>query len=237
MLLVGCVGESGVEYDCRSIASLWSCVKGSTTLITEDIYLSGYVVANDKFGELNKTIVVADDSGGVAIDIDMEDIDLHYPLYSKVVIRCAGLWLGRVGPKLILGAEPTANLVVDRISFSEVGNYLSSLPYNDNTPSLRQHKVAELGYRDMLRRISLSDLHIIDEERGSQWADLDTVTGRFRTSIRHFCQDGDTLRVVVDGNCRYANEDIPSTNLRLSGILDWYNGSLALRIINHSIYL
>lgn len=235
LLFVGCNDEDGVEHSYNSIASLWSYVERGTMPLTEDIYLCGYVVANDKLNELRGAIVVADSSGGVVVEVDMEDVDRHFPLYSRVEVRCSGLWLANVGPKLLLGAEPASSSVVDDIPASMVGNYLSLLPHNEDTPSLRTCNVAELGYRDILSRVVVSNLRLVDDEVGLCWTDLDTLTGRRITTVRHLCQDGDTLRVVVDGDCRYASEYIPATDLRLSGILDWYQADVALRIINHGI--
>lgn len=235
LTLVGCSGEEGGEYHYQSIASLWSYARRGTTLITDDIYLSGYVVANDKLDELRRAIVVADGSAGVVVEVDMDDTQRHIPLYSRVAIRCAGLWLGSVGPKLILGTEPLGESVVNLIPSAKVGNYITILSYDENTPTLRSCKVAELGYRDMLCRVAVADLRLVEEEWGMRWAALDSLTGRCIATVRHFCQGGDTLRVVTDGHCRYALEYIPTSNLRLSGILDWYDADLALRIINHAI--
>jgi hypothetical protein len=233
---IGCCDvEDATIGDYRSIASLWSYARRGTVQITEDIYIEGYVVANDKYGELSKAIVVADDSAGGAIEIDMDDINHHFLLNDEIVVRCAGLWLGRVGPKLYLGAEPMGDWVVDKIPTSKVGNYLFALPHNDNTPTFRQRKVAELEYRDVLSYVAIDGVALVAEEQGSCWADIDADTQHPITTIRHFHRDGDTIRVITDGNCIYATEYIPTFNLRLSGILDWYDGDFALRIINHGI--
>lgn len=235
--LVACGREDDTaHYDYQSITSLWRYAGRGTVLITDDIYLCGVVVANDRFGELARAVVVEDESGGVVVEVDMDDTQHHFPLYSRVVIRCAGLRLGSIGPKLLLGAEPMGDYPVDRIPATKVGNHICVLEENNNTPTHRQRRVAELGYCDVLRSISVANLCIVDEERYSMWADQDTLTGRCCTSLRHFCQEGDTLRVVVDANCSYALEDIPATIIGLSGILDWYGDDMALRIVNHSIY-
>ena len=236
-LLLGVTGCRSEVFspDDSSVASLWSYVRRSTVAITDDIYISGHIVANDLYGELNKAIVVADDSGSVLIDVDMDDTARLYPLYSRVSVRCSGLWLGTIGPKLLLGAEPLGDFVVDRIPATRVQNYLSVLPDNDNTPTLRRRKIAELEYRDVLGYVAIDGVALVAEEQGMLWADVDADTQRPVTTVRHFHCNGDTLRVVTDAKCHYASEPIPTHSLCLSGILDWYNGDFALRIINHGI--
>lgn len=231
---VGCSREEGDAEYC-SIASLWSYTRGATVTIADDIYVSGYVVANDFFGELNRAIVILDDSGGVVVEVDMDDCAQLYPLFSRVSVRCSGLSLGTVGPKLLLGAQPMGEFVVDRIPAKKVQNYIANLPDNDNTPTLRRRSIAELEYRDVLSYVAIDGVALVADEQGSYWADIDADTQHPITTIRHFHRDGDTIRVITDGNCIYATEYIPTFNLRLSGILDWYDGDLALRIINHGI--
>ncbi|MBO7281771.1 MAG: hypothetical protein J6U73_00015 [Alistipes sp.] len=230
---IGCSGSEDIGGNYHSIASLWSYVRRGTVQITEDIYLCGYVVANDKFGELNRAIVVADDSAGVVIEIDMDGIEYCYPLYSKVQIRCSGLWLGTIGPKLMLGAEPIGDFVVDRVPSSRVSNYITLLPENSDTPTFRRRRVAELGYRDMLNYIVVENLRLVDSEHGVCWTDNDPATGLPITTVRHFCQGGDTLRVVTAAESQYATEYIPTSSIFISGILDWYDGDIAMRIVGH----
>lgn len=233
---IGCCDvEDATIGDYRSIASLWSYARRGTVQITEDIYIEGYVVANDKYGELSKAIVVADDSAGVVVELDMADVELRFPLYSRVMVRCSGLWLGVVGPKLLLGAEPMGEYVVDRVPGSRVLNHIVALPISHDTPTIRHRSVAELEYRDMLSYVAVKGVRLVDSEIGKWWADIDSLSGRPTTTLRQFVQEGDTLRVVTDARCHYATEYIPTSPLIISGILDWYDGDIALRIIAHSI--
>lgn len=235
LVAIGCRGSEEAVVESRSIASLWSYVRRETVLITEDISLRGYIVANDKYGELQRAIVVEDGSAGVMVELDMEDVELCLPLYSRVELHCAGLWLGAVGPKLMLGAEPMGDFVVDRIPASKALNHISVLRENSDTPTIGRRSIAELGYRDMLRYVSVAGIHLVDSEQGSLWTDVDSLTGRPITSVRHFVDGDDTLRVVTDARCHYATDYIPTLKLVISGVLDWYDGDIALRIIGRNI--
>ncbi len=232
---IGCRGSEEAVVESRSIASLWSYIGRETVLITEDISLRGYVVANDKYGELRRAIVVEDGSAGVMVELDMEDVELSIPLYSRVEVNCSGLWLAAVGPKLMLGAEPMGDFVVDRIPASKALNHISVLRESSDTPTIARRSIAELGYRDMLRYVSVAGLRLVDSEHGTLWTDVDSLTGRPITSVRHFVDANDTLRVVTDARCHYATDYIPTLELIISGVVDWYDGDIALRIIGRNI--
>ena len=235
LLLFSCSGRDVVEADSSSIASLWRYARGGTVLLAEDITLSGWVVANSKYGELRKAIVVADHSGGVMIELDMDDTHTLYPMYSRVEISCSGLWLGVVGPKLILGAEPSDEFVVDRISATEAQNRIALLTYNNDTPTCRHRRVAELEYHDVLSYVAIEGIRIIEAERGCCWADIDSLSKEPQTTLRYFAQGEDTLRVLTDAHCLYATEAIPTAEVDVRGILDWYDGDIALRISDRYI--
>ena len=236
--IVGCSDNLPDDYISGyvSVSYLRSCLRQSTTLITDDIYLSGVIIANDKYGELTKTVVVSDDSGGVAIDLDIEDIEARYPLFSSVRVRCSGLWLGSVGAKLVLGAEPTGEYIVDRIAEDRVYNHLFVTTIN-GTPAPRRKSISELEYSDVMSMVIVDNLTPIAEEHGLRWTDIDLQSGRAVTAVRHLTDGQDTLRVVTTKDCQYAKESIPTLPMRLYGVLDWYGGDMALRVINHGIVI
>lgn len=234
-LLLSCSDSEDIRREYGSIASLWRYVDDGTQLITDDVRLCGTVVANDAYGEFNKAIVVVDESGGVMIELDMEDIHHYYPLHSVVEVCCSGLWLGRVGPKLILGAEPTEEYVVDRIPAQVAQNRVKVLYKNNDTPTIRLRKIAELEYRDVLSCIELEGLCLVDSELGVSWGDMDSLTNRYITTVRHFVQDSDTLRVVTAAECHYAADPIPQTELYVRGVVDWYDNDIALRVVGYRV--
>lgn len=234
LLIVGCSDDSVVtKCDVCSVAYLWSYVEGRSVVIPDDISIEGLIVANDKFGELNNAIVVADDSGGVAVEIDMDNIDDVLPLYSRVRLTCSGLAIACNGAKLILGAEPKGEWVVDRIPESMALNYIHVLSDSNPYISIKHRRIDELSYSDILTLVSIDDIIPIEVERGLRWTNLES--GRSVTTVRHFTDGRDTLRVVIDAECQYASEPIPIMPTCLYGILDWYQGDIALRVVNRGI--
>ena len=62
-LLVACAKPHEGSRGEVSAAHLWAMSDVRSKRITDDIYLRGSVVLNDKFGESPYAVVVADDSG------------------------------------------------------------------------------------------------------------------------------------------------------------------------------
>ena len=236
LFAVGCGSDrDSLHKQSSSVAYLWSYVRNSMVIIPDDIYIEGFVVANDKHGELNSCVVVADSSGGVAISIDEDNVESILPLYSRVRVNCSGLWIANQGTKLLLGAKPTGDYPVDRISKSAVLNYIRPLPGDDATPVVNPRTIASLQDRDMLTMVVIEGVYLVDEERGASWTDIDPKSGRTLNSLRHFTDGCDTLSVAVSSSCDYAEESIPIVPLRLYGIIDRYAGDRVFRVINHGV--
>jgi hypothetical protein len=117
LLASACSKDSSQNNPQRvSIAYLWSLCSERSVAIKSDIYIEGHVVANDKLGEKHKSIVIADNTGGIELKIEDEKINSYIPLFSHVELRCSGLHVGREGGKTVVGAPPTSEHVVDRIT-------------------------------------------------------------------------------------------------------------------------
>ena len=61
LVAIGCRGSEEAVVESRSIASLWSYVRRETVLITEDISLRGYIVANETCCTRTAGVFVAGD--------------------------------------------------------------------------------------------------------------------------------------------------------------------------------
>lgn len=202
--------------------------------ITQDIYIEGCVVANDKLFEIEKALVIADDSGGMELKIDEEYINDIVPLFSHVRLRCSGLNIGREGAKLVIGAPPTGEYVVDRIASEEIFNYISFTSDNITAPPSATIDINDIDSRSVLRYARFEDMVLSRTEQGAKWCDMNEEN-EYRSTVRHFIHDSDTLRVVTSGGCYYASELIPTTECTLIGIIDWYEEDYALRITSHQV--
>lgn len=219
-----------------SVAYLWSLRSERSVTIKNDIYIVGYVVANDKLGELNNAIVIDDGSGGIELKVEGEEISAVVPLFSRVMLRCSGLNIGREGGKTVIGRAPTAEYVVDRIDKDDILNYLTLLDNQDTAPEGERISIKQANTDKMLRYVTIGNLLPIEEEQSLMWCDSEQSSEEYRTSVRHFHDLSDTLRVVVDGACYYASERLPKQTCTLHGIVDWHDGDIALRISAHQVF-
>lgn len=232
----GEVHSDGVE-GCVSIAYLRSMADARSQRIKSDIWVEGIVVLNDKLGESYKSVVVFDGTAGVEVKVDLEDVDKTLPLYSGVRIRCEGLHVGREGERCVLGAEPTAEYVVDRIAESEIPNRITL--YDAGAPrelAVTRH-IADIGYSDMLAYVRIDGVRLIAQERGALWCDANAGDSPFESSLHHFTDGCDTLTVATLNRCHYATEPIMEEEVTLIGVVDSYRGELVLRLSDRKIFV
>lgn len=228
--------DSGVEGDV-SIAYLRSMADARSQRIKSDIWVEGIVVLNDKLGESYKSVVVYDDTAGVEVKLDLEDVDKTLPLYSGVRIRCDGLHVGREGERCVLGAEPTAEYVVDRIAESEIPNRITLYDAGAPRELATKRRIADIGYSDMLAYVRIDGVRLIAQERGALWCDANAADAPFESSLRHFTDGRDTLTVATLNRCYYATELIMEEEVTLIGVVDSYRGELVLRLSDHKIFV
>lgn len=239
LLVVGCSVESSQPISGHvTIAYLQSLAKDRSQPIESDIYVEGYVVAGDHmFRELEYAVVIDDGTAGVELKIDCHNIGEQIPLFSYVRLNCSGLSIGREGPRLVLGAVPTGEYVVDRISESEIFNYLSSPDLFRDAPEPRDLAIHELSSGLVLSYAQFNNLRVVDDDRGKEWCDVSLENPNERvTTLRYFTDGIDTLAVMTSANCLYGSDPIPDKALSLVGIVEWREGDYALRVSGHQIF-
>lgn len=216
-----------------SIAHLKALCSGNDYRIMHDYSISGTVVANDWLGEMYKSIVVADDTAGIEIAIDSNNIASWLPIYSKITIFCNGLMLSRIGGKIELGAPPTQEFKIDNIE-EHIAKRIITIEGADSDYTPAKRSITEIGVGDISNVAWLDGVRIIANEQGLSWCD--TEDGRPTTTIRTIeDSDGNRLDIRTLGTCQYANERVPSGEFSVVGIIDYSGGRYTLRIINKLI--
>ena len=220
-----------------SIAYLQSMNSEWSKRITEDIYIEGYIVANDKLREVEHAAVIADNTGGIELKLESDHVERVLPLSAFVRLNCSGLNIGWEGGRPVIGLAPTEGYAVDMVSDEVLFNHIKSVDMYRGMIDAKDISIEEMTSQTALSYVKLSHLRLIAEEHGKRWCDIDSNSpSGYATSLRHFSDGRDTLRVVVHHACNYASEPIPDQSCTLTGVIDWYDGDYALRISAHRIY-
>ena len=238
LMFVACEPHSSESESGRvTIAELRSRARYDVRTIESDIYVEGYVVANDKFGELEYALVIDDGTAGVELLIDSRRVNDYVPLFSYVRLNCSGLSICREGARTLVGAHPTGEYVVDRVAEECLFNYINIVDAECQAPEPRVVSISELREKDVLSYVKIFDLTVIDEDCGKCWCDIapDDPTA-FVTTMRRFTDGRDTLSIITSGSCRYASDAIPSLRFSAMGIVDWCDRDLVLRLTSRQIF-
>jgi len=215
-----------------SVAELKSLCRGQSTVLTSDLVVAGSVTANDEQGELYKMLILQDDTGGIEIRLDSERLYARYPVGMRIEVLCQGLALGDYGGKVILGAAPAGDYVVDRIAESDFPRYLRPAGWQWRTPAPHR-RFADLSLRLADTYLRLEEVVFSAEEQGQPLCRPDTAA---LTTERHLIDAaGDTLALRIRPECLYAAEPVPSGTGSVIGILDCFAGRCSLRPVNHGI--
>lgn len=240
MLATSCSDATSGEYASRphgtvSIAHLKTMATTTSRLITDDISIEGYVVVNDLFGEYYKSIVISDESGGIEICVNSDHTATDFPVSARIVVQCSGLAVGSYGGRVMLGAAPQREYTVDRIAESDFCRYFIVDCNNPYAPQPTPITIAELNASHISNYVSISDVSFTTQS-GMRWCDKDPIGGDYISTERTATdQNGDTITIRTIAGCTYADEIIPDGNGTLYGIVEYFNGSYALRIVNHGI--
>lgn len=240
-LLCGCdratslsFGEDGVgSVRTLSVQSLKERCIGSSVRLAEDVNIRGTVVANDIYGEFEKALILEDETGGIEILVDLTDLAEGYELGSRLIVLCNGLSLGDYGGKIQLGAPSEGTYAVARIPADRLARHLRRDSGNVRRRIPLTLGFHELAFRHISRYVRFDGVRFATEEHGLPFCDRDAQTGDLLPTDRHLVDAGyDTLRVRTLPGCEYANEPLPAGRGSVNGILDYFNGTYQLRIVN-----
>ena len=216
-----------------SIASLKSLCEGDNLLITNNISVRGIVVATDWLGELHKSAIIIDDTEGLELAIDLNDVCKELPLHSEITIQCNGLMLARIGGNIKLGVPPSGDFPLGNIDSKNLSCYIHIVGVGrEITPTTK--RIDEIGAEDICSFVQFNNLRICDEEAGLPWCDK--IDGEVVTTFRTLVdRDGNRLLVRTLSTCLYATEKMSANEISVAGVIDYSDNRYYLRIVNKAI--
>jgi len=179
---------------------------------------------------------LCDQSGGIELSVDSRHTAIVFPIGARIVVHCTSLALGDFGGSLVLGAQPTAEYVVDRIAEEDFDRYF--LVDRSSAQSIEPERISisDIEPRHIGNFVLLEDVNFGDQA-GLAWCETDPESGEPITTERIlYDNDGNSIILRIEGGCSYAKEKIPDRSGAIGAIVESFNGVYQIRIINRNIY-
>lgn len=228
---VSCHTEPPHEPSLRSIASLRALYRGYPRLVTEECFIEGCVVSDDRYGQFSRRLALQDDTGGIFISIDHPQLyTLHSP-GDTLRVNCLGLTIGGYGGSAMLGAEGSGQSEVTPLDMPQWMLHHTALGQGP-LPAATHRTIATLGPTDMATRVRICNVEIV--EAGERWEDV--------ALLRSFglidpTNEGDTLRVWLGKGGDYHNATLPYGVVDVVGVLDYFANDYQLIVASPSAVL
>nr|MDQ3018059.1 DUF5689 domain-containing protein [Bacteroidota bacterium] len=200
---------------------------GQNEQITEDLTFSAIVISNDEAGNFFKQLVVADETGGIEIRVDMTDMFTIYPVGRKVYVRVKNLWLGDYNGLTQLGIavdQSSGDLL--RIPEPLVSGII--VPASFNNPVVpKVVTIDELSIADVSTLIKIVGVQFTSGDAGETYADAVQDL-----SLNRIIQDCAQRSVILrsSGFARFAADLTPEGNGSVTAVLGIFGEDFQLTI-------
>lgn len=224
----GCLDE-GLERNI-TIAAFKSLYNGVPVEITDDFIIEGVVVSSDKEGNFFKELVIQDETGGILLIIDQNNLHTDYPAGRKVYIKTKSLYLSDYGGLIQLGAsidEESGDL--QRIPQSLMDEYIFKGPCNQTVEPLKL-SISELNeeiHQSML--VELDFVALDNNDAGKPYADAGGSSTQNRTIVN--C-NGTTAILRNSDFASFADETMPKGLFSMTAVFSVFNGDKQFKIRN-----
>jgi hypothetical protein len=210
-------------------------------VIEEDIYVSGYVVSNDEFGNFYKNIVIQGElngsSEGINISIGESDLNSKFAVGQKVWVKCQGLTLGLYGNNVQIGGGNYWYKFKEFRLAPILSSAISSHIFRDGAimeVPVKKASIAELKSDDThaFTLVTIENVQFKGADAGTTWgnvlADHSEIFPFKSTLIED--ENGNTLTVFTSNYSDFGSKLTPTGSGTITGVLSSHNGEPQLVI-------
>lgn len=150
--------------------------------IEEDVIVSGIVAMDDRSGNYYKSFVIQDETGGIEIKLDQNNIYNDYPVGRKVYLKCKGLTLGAYGGLKQIGYGVDERQSVVNIPFIMADLYIvkASFPHEVKVDTFTYDELADVaGHEQYLNKlVAIKDVQFAEDAAGMMYSQANAATSR-----------------------------------------------------------
>ena len=195
---------------------------GATETISDDLIIKGVVIADDASGNWYRSFVLADETGGITILVDIAESYVLYPRGREVYVRLKGLVMADYNNLVQLGGYIASDGSLGDIV--EVTDHLiKSVGRGEPVPNLKT--ITSLTLDDVGTLIQLNDVNFLD----TNTTYADAINQNSVNLDLANCDDNSVL-VRTSGFADFANQPVASGGGTFIGVLSIFRSDFQLLI-------
>lgn len=199
----------------------------------EHYIVRGRVVSDDETGNIFKTLMIEDESAGMAFSVNISKLYQYYKFGQEVAIDVTGLYIGAYGNNMQIGAKPTTNDYPSRIEEEDfkavaiVQGYPEPEKVVPHKVTLQELNAINGNPAEMLawqnRYIVLDDMHF--ENPGQPYGETQTTVSRYVADAQ-----GERIQMRNSGYSTWWAQLQPDGTGSITAILSYFNRSWQLML-------
>ncbi|NLA64063.1 MAG: hypothetical protein GX857_12790, partial [Bacteroidales bacterium] len=204
---------------------------GKVIDMIDDYVVQGKIISSDKEGNIYKSLVIQDETGGIEIKINSSGLYNYFKQGTTVFLRANKLKVGAYGGTLSIGSVPVdKNYENDFIPATVMENYIIKAGKGEPVkPTLLTIPTLKSEYNNML--IKLDNVQFLQSEVANDLTFADGVNQQ--TENRTLVDaKGNRLVVRTSGYARFAQTLLPLGSGSVTGILTYFHETAQLTIIS-----
>ena len=209
---------------------------GDFKRIEDDQIISGVVIADDRSGNFYKQIIIQDETGGIPVLLDANNVYTQYPVGRRVFIKLKGMMLGDYGGTIQVGIDSSRSddgryLNMDGVPQALLDQYIIKGSFNNIiTPKVVSPADFTKRIDDPLLStlVQINNAEFRDADINKTYADPSTNVSAVNFTINTCEKKSMVLR--NSSYARFAGINVPDGNGVLTGVPSIFNGTMQLFI-------
>ncbi len=199
--------------------------------LTDNDIIQGVITANDESGNLYKQIFIEDETGGLMVAIDRNNIYNDYKVGQKIYIETGGLYMGKYGSLPQLGYQYSRdnddNFAIGQMTWEQVKTHI----FKDDYPNPEGLSPKVIDYNDFTadnfsRLVKLEGVLFDDAGQIFAYPPAEGGVQTLNRIIRFADDQSKTVTGRMSSAADFAADTIPAGVGSVTGILTVFNNTV-----------
>lgn len=209
---------------------------GDFQRIQDDQIISGVIVADDRSGNFYKQVIIQDETGGIPVMLDANNVYTQYPVGRRIYVKLKGLMLGDYGGTIEIGLDSSRSddgryLNLDGIPQAMFDQYIVKGSFNNTlTPKVVKPTDFTKKINDPLMStlVQMQNMEFDAADVGKTYADPSKTASAVNYTISN-C-NGQNIVLRNSSYARFAALTTPNGNGTITGVANIFNSTMQLFI-------